>query len=349
MKVNNINFSYSNMKNSNAIKNSQTYPNLQPLNADIISFKANPKALRKKLSIISGRSNSELSEAIAEKLGLKIGERSINNFADGEIYVKIKSDIQGKDVYLVQPSATPVNDSIMELLLMTDAAKRADAKKVIAVMPYMGYERQDRKMVAGESIAAKLHAKLLEAAGIDKVIAIDLHASQIEGFFENESNVVHLSAIPVLSKYIKKKNIEDLVIVSPDVGGGKRVKALAKELNCPCAIIDKEREQHNEAKAINLYGEVAGKNCVLYDDMIDTAGTIIEAVKMIKDKGAKDIYVCATHGIFSEPAFDRLNNAPIKEIIITNTLPLKKNAPDKITQIDISSLVADAIKKLSAD
>lgn len=348
MKVSNIIPLYSNnVQNSNSVSR-QSYPNLKPLKADIVSFGMSPKALAKKVSIFSGRSNSALTEAIAKKLGLSTGEKTLKNFADGETYVRLMGDMQGKDVYLVQPSANPVNDSIMELLLMTDAAKRADAKRVIAVTPYMGYERQDRKAAIGEPIAAKLHAKLLQAAGVDKVIAVDLHASQIEGFFENNSNVVHISAIPELAKYIKGKNLEDLVVVSPDAGGAKRAELLAENLDSPYAVIQKRREKHNEAKAVNLYGDVAGKNCILCDDMIDTAGTIVEAARMLKERGAKDVYVCASHGVFSGPAYERLKNSPVKEVIVTNTLPLKENAPSKITQVDISSLIADSIKKLSS-
>lgn len=352
MKVSNIiPLNSNNIKDSNHINNinRQTYPNLKPLKVDTISFGMSPKALAKKVSIFSGRSNSALTEAIAKKLGLSTGEKTLKNFADGETYVRLMGDIQGKDVYVVQPSATPVNDSIMELLLMTDAAKRADAKRVIAVTPYMGYERQDRKAAIGEPIAAKLHAKLLQAAGVDKVIAVDLHASQIEGFFENNSNVVHISAIPELAKYIKSKGLKDLVVVSPDAGGAKRAELLAEHLgdDCPFAVIQKKREKHNVAKAVNLYGDVAGKNCILCDDMIDTAGTIVEAAKMLKERGAKDVYVCASHGVFSGPAYERLKESPVKEVIVTNTLPLKDNAPSKITQVDISSLIADAIKKLS--
>lgn len=350
MKVSNIIPLYSNnIQNSNTVNNinRETYPNLKPLKADIVSFGMSPKALTKKVSIFSGRSNSALTEAIANKLGLSTGEKTLKNFADGETYVRLLGDMQGKDVYLVQPSANPVNDSIMELLLMSDAAKRADAKRVVAVVPYMGYERQDRKAAVGEPIAAKLHAKLLQAAGVDKVIAVDLHASQIEGFFENTSNVVHISAIPELAKYIKSKNLEDLVVVSPDAGGAKRAELLAENLDSPYAVIQKKREKHNEAKAVNLYGDVAGKNCILCDDMIDTAGTIVEAARMLKERGAKDVYVCASHGVFSGPAYERLENSPVKEVIVTNTLPLKENAPSKITQVDVSSLIADAIKKLS--
>lgn len=348
MRINNVVSLYPSTQRVNFVSNRQTYPNLQPLKADTVSF-TGAAALAKKVSIIPGRANSKLSKAIAEKLNLSQCENTLKNFADGESYVKILGDVGGKDVYLVQPSANPVNDSIMELLLMTDAAKRADAKKVTAVIPYLGYARQDRKMEIGEPIAAKLHAKLLQAAGVDKVISFDLHASQIEGFFDNSNNLVHLSAIPELAKYIKGKHLKDVVIVSPDAGGAKRAEKFAEKIDSPYAIIHKKREKHNEAKAVNLYGDVAGKNCIICDDMIDTAGTIVEAVKMLKDRGAKDVYVCATHGLFSGPAYERLANAPIKEVIVTNTLPLRENAPKKITQVDISSLIADTIKKLSAN
>lgn len=327
--------------------NKRVYSNLNPLGADVVSFGMCSKTLEEKTVIYSGRANTPLAQAIAARLGLSIGERTLKNFLDGEISVNMQGNMKGKDVYIIQPSANPVNDSMMELFLMSDAAKRSDAKRVIAVIPYMGYERQDRKSVKGEPIAAKLHAILLEASGVDKVIAVDLHAAQIEGFFENSTNVVHISAVTELAKYIKGKKLKDIVVVSPDAGGTKRAELLAEKLDSNYAVIHKKREQHNEAKAVNLYGDVEGKNCVLCDDMIDTAGTIVEAVQMLKDRGAKDIYVCATHGLFSGTAYERLEKAPIKEVIVTNTLPLKANAPSKITQVDISPLIADAIKELS--
>ena len=347
MKINNVISLYSNLQNVNSVNNRQAYPNLKPLTADTISFTGDKKPLSEKISLLSGRANPELAAKIAKRLDLDIGRRTIKNFADGETYVQNHDNVQGKDVYLVQPSATPVNDSIMELFLMSDAAKRANANKVIAIIPYMGYERQDRKASEGEPIAAKLHADLIKTAGIDKVIAIDLHASQIEGFYDRNCNVIHLSALSIISDYLKSKHIENAVVVSPDAGGAKRAELLAENLDCSYAIIHKKREKHNEAKAINLYGDVTGKNCILVDDMIDTAGTIVEAVKMLKERGAKDVYVCASHGLFSGSAYEKLANAPIKEVIVTNTLPLKESAPAKITQVDISPLIADAIKKLS--
>jgi len=299
-----------------------------------------------RVSILSGRANPDLSKKIADKLNLKITKSENKNFSDGEIYVKISASLRCKDAYIIQPSAKSVNDSIMETLLMSDAAKRRGAKNVIAVVPYMGYERQDRRVEDGESVATKLHANLLKAAGVNKVMFLDLHANQIEGCFSNDIEVIHIKSLPLIADYLKKKHIHNMIIVSPDAGGAKRVELLAEELECPYAIIHKIRKVHNEAEAVRLIGDVSDKDCVLYDDMIDTAGTIAEAVKMLKSNGAKNIYVCAAHGIFSDSAFERLKNAGIKEVIITNSLPLKGDMPKNIIQLDISGLIADKIKEI---
>jgi len=347
LKLNNVISLYPTMITSRSNQNSYNQPKLNVLSADTISFTCNcQKAFPERVSLLSGRANPELTQSIAESLNLNVGDRTLKNFSDGETYVKISDDVQGKDVYIIQPSAMPVNDSIMELLLMADATKRANAEQVIAIIPYMGYERQDRKAGIGEPIAAKLHADIITTSGVDKVISVDLHAAQIEGFFNNK-NVINISAIPVLSKYIKSKNIGNMVVVSPDAGGAKRAELLAEELDCSYAMIHKKREKHNEAKAVSLVGDINGKNCILFDDMIDTAGTIVEAANMLKEKGAKSVYVCVTHGIFSGQAYDRLEKAPIEEVIVTNTLPLKENAPKKITQVDISPLLAGEIKRIS--
>lgn len=329
------------------------YPNFQPLKIDSVSFGANPLA---KVSLVSGESNPELAQKIAEKLGLHIEAKDFKKFPNSETYVRVinNHNLQGKQAYIIQPSANPVNDSLIELLYACDIAKRNNAKQIIAVVPYFGYERQDRVTKEGETIAAKLIAKLFHSVNIDKVITIDLHAAQIEGFFENGCTPIHLSAIPTLSNYIKEKNLKDLIVVSPDAGGIKRAKVFAKNLDCSYAIINKERNEMNDPTAKDLIGNVKDRNCIICDDMIDTAGSIEEAVKMLKENGAKDIYVCATHGIFSKPkdkesALDRLARLPIKEVIVTNTLPLEKGAPEKVKQVDISGLIADCIKNLAVD
>jgi len=300
-----------------------------------------------RVSILSGRANPDLSKKIADKLNLKITRSENKNFANGEIYVKINESLRCKDAYIIQPSAKSVNDSIMEALLMSDAAKRRNAKSVIAVVPYMGYERQDRKAEDGEPVATKLHANLLKAAGVNKVMFLDLHANQIEGCFSNDIEVIHIKSLPLIADYLKKKHIGNMVVVSPDAGGAKRAELLADKLQCPYAIIHKIRKGHNEAEAVRLIGDVEGSDCVVYDDMIDTAGTIVEAVKMLKSNSAKNIYVCAAHGIFSESAYERLKNSDIKEVVVTNSLPLKEDAPKNIIQLDISGLIADKIKEIS--
>jgi len=330
-------------------QNTTPPPSLKPLDIDTVNFTCKcQKPMSAKIDLFSGNANPGLAEEIAKSLDVKVGNRTLKKFADGETYVRINDNVQGKDVYLVQPSANPVNDNIFELLLMTDAVKRADAKQVIAVIPYMGYERQDRKVEDGEPIAAKLHADMLTHAGVDKVITVDLHAAQIEGFYNN-THVINISSIPVFSEYIKNKKLDNIVIVSPDAGGVKRAQKLADQLDCSYASIHKKREGHNQVKAVSLVGDIKGKNCILFDDMVDTAGTIVEAAKMLKENGAKSVYVCAAHGLFSGPAYERLDKAPIEEVIVTNTLPLKPNPPEKIKQINIAPLIADAIKKISGD
>ena len=302
------------------------------------------------IKLFSGRSNPKLAQEIADYLGTTVAPMIIKNFADGEIYVQVQESVRGDDVFIVQPLCNPVNDNLVELLIMIDAFKRASAKTITAVIPYYGYARQDRKTSGREAITAKLVADLLTTAGTDRVLAMDLHTGQIQGFFN--ILVDHIFATPVLVNYIKKLNIptDDLVAVSPDTGGVPRTRYFAKELDCPLAIIDKRRDRHNEAIANTVIGEVKGKNVVMFDDLIDTAGTISEAAKLLKKEGVKDIYVCAAHPVFSGPALQRLDSAPIKQVIVTNSIPLNQsNLPEKIVQLSVAPLLGEAISRIHDD
>lgn len=302
------------------------------------------------IKLFSGRSNPELSNAIAEYLGTTVGPMIIKNFADGEIYVQVQESVRGDDVFIIQPLCNPVNENLMELLIIIDAFKRASAKTITAVIPYYGYARQDRKTSGREAITAKLVADLLTTAGTDRVLTMDLHTGQVQGFFN--ILVDHIFATSILVDYIKglEINPEDMVAVSPDTGGVPRTRYFAKELTCPLAIIDKRRDKHNEAIASHVIGDVKDKVCIMFDDMIDTAGTICEASRLLLTKGAKDVYVCAAHAVFSGPAIERLENSPIKEVIVTNTIPhdLSK-MPSKIKQLSIAPLLGEAISRIHDD
>lgn len=303
-----------------------------------------------KIKLFSGRSNPKLAEEIASYLGTTVGPMIIKNFADGEIYVQVQESVRGDDVFIVQPVCNPVNENLMELLIIIDAFKRASAKTITAVIPYYGYARQDRKTSGREAITAKLVADLLTTAGATRVLAMDLHTGQIQGFFN--ILVDHIFATPVLVDYIKNLNLpaNELVAVSPDTGGVPRTRYFAKELDCPMAIIDKRRDRHNEAIADHVIGDVKNKHVVMFDDMIDTAGTISEAAKLLKQEGAKDIYVCAAHAVFSGPALQRLAEAPIKEVVVSNSIPLnRKNLPEKIVQLSIAPLLGEAISRIHDD
>lgn len=299
------------------------------------------------IKLFAGRSNSRLAEEIAEYLGTTVGQMVIKNFADGEIYVQVQESIRGDDIFIVQPICNPVNENLMELLIMIDAFKRASAKSITAVIPYYGYARQDRKTSGREAITAKLVADLLTTAGADRILAMDLHTGQIQGFFN--ILVDHIYSTSVIVDYLKKLDIpnDDLVVVSPDMGGVARSRYLAKQMDTPMAIIDKRRNRHNEAIAVNIIGDITNKTCIMFDDIIDTAGTICGAAQLLKDKGAKDVYVCATHPVFSGPALERLEKAPIKEVVVTNTIPLSKNfLPEKIKQLSVAPLLGEAISRI---
>lgn len=300
---------------------------------------------RSEVKIFTGRSNPQLAYEIADYLGTTVGPMEVKNFSDGEIYVQIQESIRGDDVFIVQPTCNPVNKNLMELLIMIDAFKRASARSITAVLPYYGYARQDRKTAGREAISAKLVADLLTTAGPDRILAMDLHTGQLQGFFN--ILVDHIYSTPVLIKYIKEKNLPDLVFVSPDAGGVERTRVFAKKLNAPIAIIDKRRSAHNVAEVQNVIGDVAGRTCVIIDDMIDTAGTLCEAAKILIKQGAKEVYACAAHPVFSGPAIQRLEDAPLTEIIVTNTIPLSpEKIISKVTQLSIAGLLGEAIARI---
>ncbi len=298
------------------------------------------------IKLFSGRANPKLAEEIAEYLGTTVGPMVIKNFADGETYVQVQESIRGDDVFIIQPVCSPVNQNAMELLIMIDAFKRASAKTITAVIPYYGYARQDRKTTGREAITAKLMADLLTTAGADRVVALDLHSGQIQGFFN--ILVDNIFATLPLVDYMKKKNFnpDELCAVSPDAGGVRRARYFAKEMKCPIAIVDKRRDKHNEAIAEYLIGDVQDKICILFDDIIDTAGTICEAAKLLKKSGAKEVYVCAVHPVFSGPALQRLAEAPIEEVVVTNSIPLAEGAPEKITQLSVAPILGEAISRI---
>lgn len=302
-----------------------------------------------KVKVFSGRANPTLAREIAQYLGTDLSEAIIKNFSDGETYVRINESVRGHDVFVVQPTCRPVNENLMELLLMIDALKRASANSITAVIPYFGYARQDRKTVGREAISAKMVADLITAAGATRVLAMDLHTGQLQGFFN--ILVDHLFVTPVILNYLCQKNLTDLVIVSPDAGGVERARVYAKKLNAPIAIIDKRRSEHNKAEVYHIIGDVAGKNAIIIDDMIDTAGTMCAAAQLLKEKGAQQVFAAAAHPIFSGPATDRIANSMFDEVIVTNTIPLSPEAEacSKITQLSVATLLGEAIHRIHAD
>jgi ribose-phosphate pyrophosphokinase len=277
-----------------------------------------------------------------------MGKISMGRFPDGEISCKIDEDVRGRDVFIVQPTCPPVNDHLMELLVMIDSFKRASCFRLTTVIPYFGYARQDRKDSGRVPITAKLVANLITRAGADRVLAMDLHAPQIQGFFDVP--VDHLYAAPVFTNYFRKKELKDLVVVAPDVGSAKMARGFAKRLDATFAIIDKRRPKANVAEVMNVVGEVEGRDCLIPDDMIDTAGTVSEAARALKNLGANDIYVCATHALFSGPAVERLSNAPIKEVVVTDSINLPPERRfDSLRTLSVGDLIAKAIRFTHAD
>ncbi|MCA6574539.1 MAG: ribose-phosphate pyrophosphokinase [Pseudanabaena sp.] len=302
-----------------------------------------------RLRLFAGSANLPLAQEISRYLGIELGPMVRKNFADGEVYVQVQESIRGCDVYLLQPTCRPVNDNLTELLIMIDACRRASARQITAVMPYYGYARADRKTAGRESITAKLVANLIVQSGADRVIAMDLHSAQIQGYFDIPCD--HVYGAPVLLDYLSEKRLPDLVVVSPDVGGVARARAFAKKLNdAPLAIIDKRRQTHNVAEVMNVIGDVSGKTAVLVDDMIDTAGTIYEAAKLLRKEGARQVYACATHAIFSPPAIERLSSGVFEEVIVTNSTPVRQeNYFTQLRVLSVADLLGETIWRVHED
>jgi ribose-phosphate pyrophosphokinase len=299
-----------------------------------------------RLKIFTGNANPSLTEEICGALGIELGQASVKQFADGENYIQIHENVRGADVFVVQPTCTPVDRSIMELLLMLQALKLASAERITAVLPYYGYARQDRKDKPRVPISAKLVAKLLETSGADRVLTMDLHAAQIQGFFDIP--VDHLFASPVFIEHYKALNIPHLTVVSPDAGGVERARAFAKRLNAPLAIIDKRREEANVAEVMNVVGEVEGRHCLLVDDLIDTAGTMVKGAEALLEKGAASVSACASHAVLSGPAVSRIEESELQELVFTNSVPLSKEAKNcnRIKSLSVAKLLAEAIRSI---
>ena len=299
----------------------------------------------KKLKIFTGNANPELAKEICDYLGLPLGEAFVGRFNNGEVQIMIDESVRGKDVFIIQPTSYPVNDNLMELMVMADALKRASARHITAVVPYYGYARQDRKTRGREPITAKLVANLMQTSGITRLVTIDLHAGQIQGFFDVP--VDHLYGASILAKYINEKNIEDVIVVSPDLGGVTRARDLADRIGAPIAIIEKKRPEPGVAKVMNLIGDVKGKNCIIVDDIVDTAGSLVEGAKALEAFGAKSVMAAVTHAVLTDPASERIANSNIKELIVTNTMPLPENCKlDNVTQLSVAPLLGEAIMRI---
>ncbi|GFZ82276.1 ribose-phosphate pyrophosphokinase [Compostibacillus humi] len=297
------------------------------------------------LKVFSLNSNRKLAEDIASHIGVTLGKCTVSKFSDGEVQINIEESVRGCDVYVIQSTCAPVNTHMMELLIMIDALKRASAKSINIVIPYYGYARQDRKARSREPIAAKLVADLIETAGANRVITLDLHAPQIQGFFNIP--IDHLQGVPILSNYIEKKNLEDVIIVSPDHGGVTRARKMADRLKAPIGIIDKRRPRPNVAEVMNIIGNIEGKTAILVDDIIDTAGTMTLAANALIENGAKEVYACCTHPVLSGPAIERIENSQIRELVVTNSIPLPEEKQiDKITVLSVAPLIGEAITRI---
>ena len=313
------------------------------------STSANPKFtdyLSRSIKVFSGTSNPSFAQEVAQYLKIEVGQARVNRFSDGEIRVEIDESVRGADVYVVQSTCTPVNDNLMEMLIMFDALKRASAGSISAVIPYFGYARQDRKAAPRAPISARLVTDLLTAAGADRIISMELHAGQIQGFFNGP--VDHLYASPIVTPYIRSLNLATPIVVSPDAGGVERARTYAKHLNASLAIVDKRRSAPNVAEVMNVIGDVEGGDVVLVDDMIDTAGTICQAANILKEKGAKTVLAVSTHPVLSGPAIQRLSESVIDQVIVTNTIPLseKAQATGKFKVLSVAPLFAEAIKRI---
>lgn len=299
----------------------------------------------KKMKVFTGTANPALAHAITEELGVPMGDATINRFRDGEINLRIGETVRGADVFVIQPTCSPADSNLMELLVMTDALRRASAKSVTAVMSYYGYARQDRKNKPRDPISAKLVANLLTAAGVDRVLTLDLHAGQIQGFFDIP--VDNLKALPILTNYFIEKGLEDIVVVAPDVGGVARAREFSTRLNAPLAIIDKRRPEPNVSQVMHVVGDVRGKIAIMVDDLVDTGGTIVNGAEALIRAGAREVYACCTHAVFSHPAVERLQESPLKEVVVTDSIPLsaEKQFP-KLKVLSVAHLFADAIRRI---
>ena len=311
---------------------------------------ASPQPVREKpfdrLRVFTGSANPALSEHICQELGVPLGDCSVKTFSDGEIYLQIKENVRGMDVFVVQPTCTPVDRNLMELLLMSDALRRASAKRITAVMPYYGYSRQDRKDRPRVPISAKLVANLIVTAGADRVLSLDLHAGQIQGFFDVP--VDHLFAAPVMVVYLKTLDLPNLTVVSPDAGGVERARAYGKRLAAPMAIIDKRRSQVNVAEVMHVIGDVKGRTCLIVDDLVDTAGTLVKAVAALREQGALGVYACCTHPVLSGNALDHIEASELTELVVSDSIPLSPRAAacDKIRQLSVAPMLGGAIESI---
>ncbi len=301
--------------------------------------------MRKNLMIFTGTANREFAEKVAKCLDIRVGKATVNKFSDGEINVELLENVRGSDVFVLQPTCNPTNDNLMEMLVLIDALKRSSAMRITAAIPYFGYARQDRRpRSARVPISAKLVANMLTSAGVDRVLTVDIHADQIQGFFDVPVDNIYAS--PVLLRDIKQKNYPDLMIVSPDMGGVMRARAFAKGLGTEMAIVDKRRPKANEAEVMNIIGDINGKNCIIVDDMIDTAKTLCKAAEALKNRGAKQVYAYATHAVFSGDAIERIENSIIDEVIVSDTIPLSQPS-SKIRICSIAELVAETIRRIN--
>ncbi|WP_226584180.1 ribose-phosphate diphosphokinase [Halobacillus litoralis] len=303
---------------------------------------------KSEMKLFTLNSNEPLAEEISDILDVPIGESSVVRFSDGEVQINIEESVRGDDIYLIQSTSQPVNEHLMELLIMVDALKRASAKTINVVIPYFGYARQDRKARPREPITAKLIANLLEKAGISRVITLDLHAPQIQGFFNTP--VDQLLGVPILAQYYKEKDIKDLVVVAPDTSGLRRARRMANILDAPIAFVDKRRPAPNTAEVMNVVGEIEGKNAIIVDDMIDTAGTVTQAAEALMANGIRDIYACGTHAVLSDPAVSKIDESPIKELVVTNSIfmPEEKKI-EKIKSLSVAPLLADALLRVQTE
>ena len=304
----------------------------------------------KSLGLFSGNANRELAEEIAHGLGTKLGAARLSRFSDGEMFCQIEENVRGVHSYVIQPTCSPVNDNLIELLIMVDALRRASAGSITAVLPYYGYARQDRKMAPRTPISSRLVADLLQVAGVSRVLCVDLHAAQIQGFFTVPFD--HLFALPVfLEDYLRKTFDQRAVFVSPDAGGVERARAYSKRLGASLAIIDKRRARANESEVMHLIGDVKDRECIIVDDLIDTGGTLCNAARAVMDKGARRVVACATHGVFSGPALQRINESPLDEVVVTNSIPPARDGTrsPKIKYLSIARLLAEAIRRIDAN